>query len=87
MSASRLPVNLLGLSVILASALPSGVLACSVCYNPKEEARTAYLVTTGLLSLVPLFFMGGLILWIRARLLARDAEDAAVLVGLDHLPR
>lgn len=86
MSAAGPLRRLLALGLLLALALPSDALACSVCYNPNEEARTAYLLTTGLLSLVPLGFIGGLILWIRARLLAREAEEAAVLAGVDVGP-
>ena len=63
--------------------LPSGALACSVCYNPKEESRMAYLLTTGLLTLMPLIFMGAVLLWIRARVIAREAEDAAAVASLD----
>ena len=35
-------------------------LACSVCGFGKEGARSAFLFTTALLSVVPLLFIGGL---------------------------
>lgn len=55
-----------------------GARACSVCFVAEEETRVAFLVTTGLLTLLPLAFAGGVVWWLvkRARRLPleQDAE-------------
>ena len=38
------------------------LLACSVCGYASEASRTAFILTTGLLTFVPLLFVGG-VLW------------------------
>lgn len=83
MSLARLRSRLLGALVAALCALPSSALACSVCYNPKAESRAAYLLTTGLLTLVPLFFMGAVLLWLRARIKAAEAAETAAVLAMD----
>lgn len=86
MSPVALRTRALGAAALVACVLPADALACSVCYNPKAESREAYLLTTGLLTLVPLFFIGGVLLWIRARIKAQEAAEqaeAAAVVALD----
>lgn len=69
------------LSVALAAALlalPGAAEACSVCFSTTEENRMAFLVTTGLLSVLPLSILGGVGFWLRRHL--RELErhhDAA----------
>jgi hypothetical protein len=69
---ARVLLNLAGL--VLASILfgAKGALACSVCFVAEEETRVAFLVTTGLLTLLPLAFAGGVVYWLvkRARHIA-----------------
>ena len=48
------------LLILLGTATP--LLACSVCGYASEASRTAFIVTTGLLTFVPLLFVGG-VLW------------------------
>jgi nitrate reductase NapE component len=57
--------------------------ACAVCFSGRDEARTAYVLTTVLLSLLPLGFVGGFLLWLRARsrALARAAQQRAAADG------
>ena len=56
---SRFIVLAFGISFGCAAAL-----ACSVCPTGKDEARSAYYGTTVLLSLLPLFMVGGLIFYV-----------------------
>ncbi|HJN78222.1 MAG TPA: hypothetical protein QGF58_30195 [Myxococcota bacterium] len=48
--------------------------ACSVCFDPSEENRLAFLGTTALLSLLPLLLLAGSGLWIWRRV--RQGNDA-----------
>lgn len=71
---TALPAALLAALLALA---PRAAWACSVCSAGRDdETRVAFLVTTGLLTVLPLAMVGGLAwwLWRRARELA--AEEA-----------
>lgn len=68
----RIESGLLGLSVLLLSMAPSLAAACPVCIEQRAAARGAYFNTTVLLSLLPLAFIGGIALYLRARLRAAD---------------
>lgn len=50
-------------------ALPELAAACAVCGASADEdqSRVAYLVTTAVLSLLPLALFGGILLWLRAK--------------------
>ena len=51
--------------------------ACPVCNATKNEAsRVAFLVTTGLLSLLPLMMLGGLLWWVRSVVRAAEQPEA-----------
>jgi hypothetical protein len=52
--------------------------ACAVCFSGREDARAAFLVTTILLTLLPLGMIGALVLWLRQRVraAAREAREA-----------
>ena len=72
-AAYRAPLAALGvLAVVL---FPDGALACPGCIAGTEENRVAFLVTTGLLSFLPLMMIGGVIYWLRKR--ARRLEEEA----------
>ncbi len=58
-------------------AAPSLALACPVCIDPSAASRSAYFNTTILLSLLPLGFIFGFGMFIRARLRAQE-EDVQV---------
>ena len=59
--------------------LPRIAPACSVCFSGRDETRTAYVLTTVLLSLLPPGLIGGFLLWMRARsrALEREAQQRA----------
>jgi hypothetical protein len=48
-------------------ALPELASACAVCGAgvDEDQSRVAYLVTTAVLSLLPLSLFGGIVLWLR----------------------
>jgi len=54
--------KLLGLLII--PAISSESFACSVCSVTNEAARYAYYATTALLTLLPLFMIGGVVYYI-----------------------
>ena len=62
---------------LLAVAAPGPALACSVCFAGKEDTLIVYLGTALGMSLLPLALIGGLGLWLRCRLRARSAREAA----------
>lgn len=49
------------------AALPDVVHACPVCFDRDDEARIAFLATTGLLTLLPLGMVAGVGTWLRKR--------------------
>ena len=60
----------LPLLVLLAgSAVPDLAAACAVCGAGVEDdqSRIAYLVTSALLSVLPLALLGSFLLWLRAK--------------------
>lgn len=44
------------------------VLACPVCGQTSPESQGAYLAMTAMMTLLPLSLIGGLALWVRAKL-------------------
>jgi hypothetical protein len=69
------------LAMALAAALlaaPGVAEACAVCFSATEENRMAFLVTTGLLTVLPLAILGGIGLWLRRHLREMERHhDAA----------
>lgn len=53
-------------------------LACSVCFIAEEETRVAFIVTAGLLTFLPLAFVGSVVWWLydKARKLEREEAEA-----------
>lgn len=69
--------------MIPASVGSAVLLACSVCGAVSPAARTAYAGTTVFLSLLPLVFIGLVVLYVRSEILAqasvvRPLRDEAV---------
>lgn len=62
-------------AVLLIGAFPDAAHACPVCFDRDDEARLAFLATTGLLTLLPLGLVAGTGWWLRKR--AREVEDGA----------
>ena len=52
------------MTVGVALLVPSLVMACPACTNTQEQNRVAYLITTALLTLLPVGMIGTLIGWI-----------------------
>lgn len=57
---------LVAATALLALA-PGEAWACPVCFDRDDEARIAFLATTGLLTLLPLGMVGGAVVWVRKR--------------------
>ena len=64
-----------GLALVLLAAFPDALHACPVCFDRDDEARIAFLATTGLLTLLPLGLVFGTGAWLRKR--AREVEEEA----------
>ena len=58
---------ILWLVLALTVLVPGLADACSVCFDPEEANRQAFLDMTILMSLLPLALIGGGVLWIRKR--------------------
>jgi hypothetical protein len=72
--------RLSGLAVTAAAlAAPASAHGCSVCSSATEQNRMAFLVTTIVLSLLPLAMLGFGIWWLRRQALLAAAEEAAML--------
>lgn len=54
-------------AVGLLALSPDLAYACPVCFDRDDEARLAFLATTGLLTLLPLGMVGGVMMWLRKR--------------------
>jgi hypothetical protein len=66
-------------SVLLSGFLllnSSTLLACAVCGVGKEESRMAFIITTGILTFVPLIVIGFVIYYIYRQVKAREAATA-----------
>ena len=59
--------------LVLAAVFPEAAHACPVCFDRDDEARIAFLATTGLLTLLPLGLVVGTGVWLRRR--AREMEE------------
>lgn len=54
--------------------VPHLATACSVCFTGRaDETRIAFIVTTGLLTALPVLLIGSLIWWLRRR--AQQIQD------------
>jgi hypothetical protein len=69
-------------------ALPRVSQACAVCMGGREdESRLAFILTTALLTFLPLTMLGVAVWLFARRALAREQEDAAALDGAGSLDR
>lgn len=53
--------------LVVTAAFPEAAHACPVCFDRDDEARIAFLATTGLLTLLPLGLVVGTGAWLRRR--------------------
>ncbi|MDE2873531.1 MAG: hypothetical protein OXQ94_17795 [Gemmatimonadota bacterium] len=63
-----------GLALVAMAVWPDVLHACPVCFDRDDEARIAFLATTGLLTLLPLGLVVGTGVWLRRR--ARAMRDS-----------
>ncbi len=63
--------------LLLVAAWPSSALACSVCFTGAEETRLAFMLTAGLLTLLPFALIGGSLVWLARRAKQLEAEPTA----------
>ena len=54
--------------------LPAAASACAVCFSGRDETRLAYIVTTGILTFLPLGMFAAFGFWLRSRVRQRAAE-------------
>ncbi len=57
------------------AAFPEALYACPVCFDRDDEARIAFLATTGLLTLLPLGLVMGTGAWLHRRARELDEEE------------
>ena len=62
-----------GVALVLLAVFPDVAYGCPVCFDRDDEARIAFLATTGLLTVLPLGLVVGTGLWLRRR--AREIAD------------
>lgn len=65
----RLLSALLAVVTVLVS---QAALACTVCGVGKEESRVAFILTTGILTVIPLAMIGFIIYYIYRQVKARE---------------
>jgi len=63
-------------ALLCGALLPEAATACAVCYGGGEESRNAFILTTVLLSVLPLAMIGSLGWWIWRRVREAEAGDA-----------
>ena len=72
-----LPMAVMAVAVAL-SLWPDVAAACPVCFDPREESRMGFLLTTAFLTLLPLSLLGGTIYWFVRKARSLAAEELAV---------
>lgn len=71
---------------ILYTLTPSISEACSVCFDPNDEARVAFIITTGLLTCVPLITLWTIFRWLKNRVHAFEREELERMSSESILP-
>ncbi len=61
--------------------------ACPVCFNPTEESRMGFILTTVFLTVLPLSMIGGMVYWLVRRSRALDAQSQSVPTELSSEAR
>ena len=67
-----LPKAIISFYFLLSS---SKVLACAVCGFGDDESRSAFILTTGIMTFVPLIFIGSVIFYMRRRYLKLNSSS------------
>ena len=63
--------------VVVATFFAQDALACTVCFDPKEERRMAFMVTTVLLTFLPLGLIFGTIYFLRKHISKQEPVPPA----------
>ena len=62
--------------------LPRASVACAVCFTGKDDAsRLTFILTTALLTSLPLLLIGGAVWWLRRRFAELDRETELLRAG------
>ena len=69
------------LIILICVHIPAIATACTVCFDPNDEARIAFIITTGLLTFIPLIVMWLLFRWLKKRAEEYDKETELLLSG------
>ena len=63
---------------VMGTMLASSAYSCAVCgFGADDNAREAFIITTGIMTFVPLIFIGSVVFYIRRRMLKMAEEEAA----------
>lgn len=60
-------IPVFAVALVALAVFPDVAHACPVCFDPREENRTAFLATTAFMSLFPLGMVGSFTMWLRKR--------------------
>jgi hypothetical protein len=71
---TRTLARLCALASVTLAAWPHAALACSVCFDSRDQNRVAFIATTALLTLLPLLMVGGSTFWLYRRAQALGKE-------------
>lgn len=63
--------------------VPSVAFACPVCFSGSDETREAFLLTTAILTFLPLAMIGGFLYVLVVRSRELDAEEKESARGLE----
>ena len=69
----RVALAAAAIALVWTAVSPETLHACPVCFDRDDEARIAFLATTGLLTVLPLGLVAGVGAWLRKR--ARELDD------------
>ena len=69
------------IALVAMAVFPDVAHACPVCFDRDDEARLAFLATTGLLTVLPLGMVAGTGWWLRKRVREVEAERGRAEAG------
>lgn len=70
-----------GSAGLVVALWPEALHACPVCFDRDDEARIAFLATTGLLTLLPLGLVAGVGAWLRKRAGRQETREGGDGLG------
>lgn len=71
-------MNRLTLAIVIFLANSGPLVACAVCGVGKEESRNAYVITTAILTVVPLIMIGFIVNYIYRQVKIRAAAEEQI---------